>query len=92
MTILTTRTGRSFHPRVFSRDFLEARQRAGLPADISFHGLRHTAASKLAELGCTAPEIMSITGHKSLKVVEHYIRQANQIVMAERAIARLPVR
>ena len=90
--ILTTRTGRAFHPRVFSRDFRDARIAAGLPNGLSFHGLRHTAASRLAELGAGAPEIQSITGHKSLKLVEHYISQANQEVQADRAIARLPRR
>lgn len=86
---LTTRTGRTFHPHVFSRDFLVARQKAGLPDGLSFHGLRHTAASRLAELGAGVPEIQAITGHKSLKLVEHYIRQASQEVHAHRAIARL---
>jgi integrase len=88
--ILTTKTGRAFHPRVFSRDFLVARREAGLPDGLSFHGLRHTAAARLAELGAGAPEIQAITGHKSLKLVEHYIRQASQEVQADRAIARLP--
>lgn len=90
--ILTTRTGRAFHPRVFSRDFRDARAAAGLPDGLSFHGLRHTAAARLAELGAGAPEIQSITGHKSLKLVQHYISQANQEVQADRAIARLPRR
>ena len=88
LMILATKTGRAFHPRVFSRDFKVAREAAGLTG-LSFHGLRHTAASKLAELGAGAPEIQAITGHKSLKLVEHYIRQANQEVQAGRAIARL---
>lgn len=90
--ILTTKTGRAFHPRVFSRDFFEARKRAGLPDGLSFHGLRHTAAARLAELGAGAPEIQAITGHRSLKLIEHYIRQASQEVQADRAIARLPGR
>lgn len=90
--ILTTRTGRAFHSRVFSRDFRDARVGAGLPDGLSFHGLRHTAAARLAELGAGAPEIQAITGHKSLKLVEHYIRQASQELQADRAIARLPDR
>ena len=89
-TILTSKTGRKFHDRVFSRDFRLARIAAGLPDGLSFHGLRHTAASKLAEVGCTAAEIMAVTGHKSLKVAEHYIRQASQEILADRAISRLP--
>jgi integrase len=89
-TILTGRSGRPFHSRVFSRDFRDARIKAGLADGLSFHGLRHTAASVLAEEGSTAPEIMAITGHKSLKLVEHYIRQASQEIQADRAISRLP--
>jgi len=91
-TILTTKTGRAFHPRVFSRDFRAARIAAGLPDGLSFHGLRHTAASVLAEVGATASEIQAITGHRSLKLVEHYIRQASQELQADRAISRLPKR
>lgn len=91
-TILTTKTGLRFHPRVFSRDFRNARIAAGLPDGLSFHGLRHTAAAVLAELGAGGPEIQAITGHKSLKLVEHYIRQASQELQADRAISRLPKR
>jgi integrase len=91
-TILTSRSGRPFHSRVFSRDFREARIAAGLPDGLSFHGLRHTAASVMAEVGCTASQIMAVTGHKSLKVAEHYIRQASQETLADRAISSLPTR
>jgi integrase len=90
--VLTSKTGLPFHSRVFSRDFRDARIAAGLPEGLSFHGLRHTAASRLAEVGATAPEIQAITGHKSLKLVEHYIRQADQELQAERAISRIPTR
>jgi integrase len=89
-TILTTKTGRPYHPRVFSRDFRDARIAAGLPVGLSFHGLRHTTASILAEQGVAAQDIQAVTGHKSLKLVEHYIRQANQRLQAERAISKLP--
>lgn len=91
-TILTSKSGLPFHPRVFSRDFRDARISAGLPETLSFHGLRHTAAAVLAELGAGGPEIQAITGHKSLKLVEHYIRQASQELQADRAISRLPNR
>ena len=90
--ILTTKTGLAYGTRTFSRDFLRARKAAGTDPDLSFHGLRHTAASNLAELGSGAPEIQAITGHKSLKQVEHYIRQANQERQAVAAISRLPRR
>lgn len=89
-TILTSKSGLQFHSRVFSRDFRDARIKAGLPDGLSFHGLRHTAAARLAEVGATGSEIRAITGHKSLKLVEHYISQADQELQADRAISLLP--
>ena len=52
------------------------------------HGLRKVSLRRLAEAGCSAPEIMAISGHKSLAEVERYIKSAEQTVMADRAIAR----
>ena len=52
------------------------------------HGLRHAAATKLAESGCTAREIMAVTGHASLKQVEHYTLTVDQKVLAENAMAK----
>jgi integrase len=52
------------------------------------HGLRKACCRRLAEAGCSATEIMSISGHKSLAEVERYVRAANQKGMAERAISR----
>jgi integrase len=51
----------------------------------SVHGLRKSAASCLAEAGCTAFQIAAITG-QSLKEVEHYTRQADQKRLAREAM------
>jgi integrase len=61
---------------------------AGLP-QCSVHGLRKAAAARLAELGCTEQEIMSITGHKTSKEIARYTKSANQKVRAERAIDKM---
>src|SRR5262249_27743377 len=53
------------------------------------HGLRKACCRRLAEAGCTAPEIMAISGHKSLSEVERYIKDAEQKRMAERAMAKV---
>jgi integrase len=53
------------------------------------HGLRKACARRLAEAGCSAPEIMSITGHKSLAEVERYVRAANQRRMSQAAIEKV---
>jgi integrase len=54
-----------------------------------FHGLRKTAAARLAEAGSPTNEIASITGHKSLAMLMHYTKEADQRRMAESAIDRL---
>lgn len=59
-----------------------------LPERRTIHGLRHTAASVLAELGLTTSEIAAITGHSNIREVERYTREANQIVMAEKAMRK----
>ncbi len=54
----------------------------------SLHGLRKTTAAKLAELGCSPNLVASITGHRSLKEVMNYTDEADQVRMAEEAIAK----
>lgn len=53
------------------------------------HGLRKAACRRLAEIGCSAPEIAAISGHKSLKEVQRYIEEANQARLAQSAMHRL---
>jgi integrase len=48
---------------------------------------RHEAAARrLAEAGCSTHQIASVTGHKTLKEVEHYTQAANQERMAQDAM------
>jgi len=67
----------------------EAADLAGLPKAAAAHGLRKAAARRLAEAGCSANQIMAITGHKSLKEVERYTRAAGQRLLAESAMKRV---
>lgn len=65
-----------------------------VPVDLhglTFHDLRGTAVTRLAQAGCTVPEIATITGH-ALKEVEtildaHYLSRDR--CLAESAIAKL---
>ena len=54
----------------------------------SIHGLRKSCCRRLAEAGCTAHEIMSISGHKSIKEVERYTKSVSQKALAQRAMQR----
>ena len=42
-----------------------------------------------SEAGCTPPQIAAVTGHKSLRKIEHDIKAASQIGLADAAIATL---
>jgi integrase len=89
LTLLVTKTGKSYGPNDFSEQFRAWCDAAGLPEDLSFHGLRKTALTKLANVGCTAHEIMAVSGHKSIKLVEHYTKAADQARLARAALERM---
>lgn len=86
--ILTSPTGRPWDLRNFTRELREVLDKLGL-AEVSFHGLRHMAASELANAGASEREIMAVTGHKSAESVAVYTRAASQRRMASSAIAKL---
>ncbi len=86
--ILTTGSGKPFTGSYFRHHWRKAMATAGLEG-LVFHGLRYTAAAKLAEAGCSLKEIAAITGHKSLAMIEKYSRGADQVRLAGAAILRL---
>lgn len=47
---------------------------AGLPDELRMADLRRTGATEMAESGCTADEIRSVTGHQSRDVLNIYVR------------------
>ena len=55
--------------------FEKAREKAGLE-DVHFHDLRHTFASRLVQGGVPLFEVMHMTGHKSMKMVQRYAHLA----------------
>ena len=85
---LVVRNARPFTPRLFGKRFKDWCRQANLP-HCSSHGLRKAAARRLAEVGCTTHEIMSYTGHKSLKEVERYTKEARKAKLADAAMAKL---
>lgn len=61
---------------------------AGLSSKCVAHGLRKSAARLLAEAGCSAREIMAITGHETLEQVEFYTEAVSQVALAKKAMAK----
>jgi integrase len=88
LAFLVTSTGAPFSAAGFGNLIREWCDEAGLP-QCSAHGLRKAQCRRLAEAGCTAPEIAAVSGHKSLSEVQRYIEKANQAILASAAIAKL---
>ena len=87
-TIIATSYKKPFSVKGFGNMMSGAIREAGLPRRCKPHGLRKAAARRLAEAGCSASEIMAITGHKTLAEVERYTRAAEQERLARQAIKR----
>jgi integrase len=87
-TFLVNDYGRPFTVAGFGNRFRKWCDAAGLP-NCSVHGLRKAAAARLAELGCSEFEIMSITGHQTSKEVTRYTKGASQKLRAASALQKL---
>jgi integrase len=88
LTFLVARGGRPYSGNILSRKFRAWCDQAGLPKACSAHGLRKAACRRLAEAGCSANEIASISGHSTLREVERYTKAADQLRLARNAFAR----
>lgn len=88
LILLTTEQGKPFTAKGFGNWISKAAERAEVP-HCSAHGLRKAAARRLAEAGCSAHEIMAITGHQTLKEVERYTREAGRRDLADSAMKRI---
>ncbi len=89
LTFLVTENGKPFTAAGFGNWFREVCREAGLADHCAAHGLRKAAARRLAEAGCTAHQIMAITGHKTLREVTRYTEAADRHGLAEAAMAKI---
>jgi len=87
LLLLPRPDGSAWPSNAFQKAAGKAIRAAGLTG-IVWHGLRPTAASTLAEAGCTEREIMAITGHTTSQMVQHYTRGADQKRLAKAAVAK----
>jgi integrase len=86
LTLLVTKTGKSYGANDFSEQFRKWCDDAGLPPECSFHGLRKAALTRLADAGKTVHQIAAVSGHKTLKEIERYTRAADQRRLAREAL------
>jgi integrase len=89
LTFITTMRGEPFSSSGFTNWFRARCREAGLPLGYSVHGLRKAMCRRLAEAGCTEKQIAAISGHGTLRMVQHYTKAADQERMARAAIEQL---
>lgn len=99
LTFLTTDYDKPFaSSAAFGNKFADWCEEAGLAGVVGddgrtrnfrAHGLRKAACRRLAEAGCTAPEIASVSGHSTLAQVQIYIDEADRQRMAETAMRKV---
>lgn len=89
VTILEDSRGKPWRASNFATTFSRAMRDHPELDGCVFHGLRKSAAAMLAEVGCTAHEIAAVTGHRSLQMLAHYTREAEQRTRAKAAIVKL---
>jgi integrase len=90
VTICTTARGRPWAtPGTFATMFGLSAAKILAMRGVVFHGLRKTAALRLAEAGCSTHEIAAVTGHASLAMIQHYTKGADQKRCASAAIVKL---
>lgn len=88
VTWLTNEQGRPFDYAVFGNWFKARCVEAGL-AHCSVHGLRKAGATRAAEQGATASQLMSIFGWRKLAQAEQYTRAAERRKMAKQGMRTL---
>jgi integrase len=88
LTFLVTATGKPYGGNAFSAQFRKWCNAAGLPRRCKPHGLRKAACRRLAEAGCSANEIMAISGHATMKELVRYTKAADQARLARNALTK----
>lgn len=89
LTFLLNERGNGFRPTSFTDWFRKMCVDAGLPERRSVHGLRKSAAIRLAEAGCSDHEIMAWGGWSSLSEVQRYTKKASRRKLAQGAVLKL---
>lgn len=77
LTFLVTEKGKSFTAAVFGNWFRDRCNEAGLPL-CAAHGLRSAAATRLANHGATAHQLMAWFGWRTLSEAERYTKEADR--------------
>jgi integrase len=89
MTFIAQADGRPLGAASLGNEFRDWLRKAGLPDQLSLHGLRKAAATRMANAGCSTHEIAAVTGHKTLSEVQRYTAEAEKKRLAESGMGKV---
>jgi integrase len=72
-----------------NRDWIRVRERAGLPATLALHGLRHSAGTVAVMSGLSGPEVQKLLRHRNIGTTAKYMHLADQTRLQDRALGHL---
>jgi integrase len=82
-------SGRRFDQSTYNWKWRRWVAEAELPKALVPHGLRKSAARRLAEAGCSTHQIAGVTGHKTLSEIERYTEKVDREWLAQQAMAAI---
>jgi integrase len=88
LTFIVSPSGKPRGSDGLGRDFAKWATEAGLPKRCRLHGLKKGGMRRLAEAENTTHELMAISGHKTLAMVQLYTDDADRKRLASKGIAR----
>lgn len=86
--ILTLKSGKAMNPIYFGHLMAKAIEAAGLQDECVLHGLRKSAAVALIDAGCSPHQAAAITGHQTIRMLEHYAKGRNQAKLGRAAMVK----
>lgn len=85
---IVAKSGRALNPIYFGHLMADAIEKAGLPDECVLHGLRKCAAVALIDAGCSPHEAAAITGHSTVRMLDHYAKRRDQAKLGKAAILK----
>ncbi len=73
--------GTEYSTRSAQKVFENAKNKAGITKEITFHGLRHSFATHLLEKGVDVKFIQEILGHFNIKTTMRYIHVRKELLV-----------
>jgi integrase len=72
-----------------NRDWVRVREAAGLPKDLTLHGLRHSVGTVAVMAGMSLPEVQKLLRHRTVTTTTKYIHLADRARLQDRAMAAM---